>query len=55
MKFLNAALKEVSPRGLLELALHVVRAQTGADLCGFLNLDVDDPLPRVVVPAEAEV
>lgn len=53
VQFMNDSLKETTPQGLLRLALNVVRRQTGADLCGFLNLDVDDPLPRVVVPLEA--
>jgi len=55
VQFMNDSLKETSPQGLLRLALNVVRGQTMADLCGFLSLDLEFPLPRVVVPAEAEV
>jgi two-component system, NtrC family, response regulator HydG len=55
VQFLNDSLRETSPRGLLKLALSVVRSQTGATLCGFLNLDSDNPLPRVVVPADGSV
>jgi Nif-specific regulatory protein len=55
VRFLNDSLKETTPRGLLKLALGVLRRQTGADLCGCLSLDVDDPLPRVVVPDSGKV
>ncbi len=53
--FLNDSLLETTPYGLLKLAMDVVQHQTGATLCGFLSLDPDDPLPRVVVPAEGAV
>ena len=55
VRFLNASLLETTPYGLLKLAMDVVQRQTGATLCGFLSLDPDDPLPRVVVPAEGAV
>ncbi len=55
VRFLNDAVKETTPQGLLKRALTVLRRQTGADLCGCLSLDVDDPLPRVVVPNEGKV
>ncbi len=55
VRFLNDSLKETTPRSLLRLALDVVHRQTRADLCGFLSLEADDPLPRVVVPEEGKV
>jgi two-component system, NtrC family, response regulator HydG len=55
VRFMNESLRETTPNALLSLALAVVRRQTRADLCGFLNLDPDHPLPRIVLPDEAEV
>jgi len=55
VKFLNESTKETTPRGLLKLALHMVQRQTGADLCGFLSLDPDEPLPKVIVPDSGKV
>lgn len=55
VRFLNDSLREKTPQSLLKLALNVLRRQTEADLCGCLSLDVDDPLPRVVVPNEGKL
>ncbi len=55
VRFLNDSTKEATAHGLLKLALHVVKRQTGADVCGFLNLNPDEPLPRVVVPNTGKV
>jgi two-component system response regulator HydG len=53
--FMTTAVEETSPRALLERALAIVHSQTGAGLTGFLSLDPDEPLPRVVLPERASV
>src|SRR5262249_22558799 len=53
--FMTSAVEETSPRALLERALAIVHSQTEAGLTGFLSLDPDDPLPRVVLPEKASV
>jgi two-component system response regulator HydG len=53
--FMTTAVEETSPRALLERALAIVHSQTGAALTGFLSLDTDEPLPRVVLPEQASV
>jgi Nif-specific regulatory protein len=53
--FMTTAVEETSPRALIERALAVIHSQTGASLTGFLSLDPDDPLPRVVLPEQASV
>jgi Nif-specific regulatory protein len=53
--FMKESQTQSTPRSLLQLALTLVKTKTGADLCGFLSLDRDQPLPKVVVPAAAEV
>src|SRR5262249_46934882 len=42
-------------RALIQLALETIHNQTGATVSGFLSLDQDDPLPRVVLPKLAQV
>jgi Nif-specific regulatory protein len=53
--FMTTAVEETSPRALIERALAIVHSQTGAGLTGFLSLDPEDPLPRVVLPERASV
>jgi two-component system response regulator HydG len=53
--FMNAALVETTPHGLITLALRTVREQTQASVCGFLSFDTEDSQLKVVLPAEAEV
>lgn len=55
VRFLNESLKETTPHGLLRLALTSAQKQTGADLCGFLSLEPNAPLSRVVVPDDGKV
>jgi Nif-specific regulatory protein len=55
VRFMEEALEEETPQGLIRLALTVVRGLTGADVAGFLSLDADDPDPRIVVPARSSV
>jgi DNA-binding NtrC family response regulator len=47
--FMDGSLGE-EPRDLVGLALKTIQQQTGANVCGFLSLDQDDPLPRMVLP-----
>ena len=48
--FMDGSLRETTTRGLVGLALSTVQQQTAANVCGFLSLDKDDPLPRMVLP-----
>jgi Nif-specific regulatory protein len=54
-QFLTHALLETSVRGVVLKALAVLHKGTHADLVGFLSLDPDDPLPRVVWPEKGTV
>jgi transcriptional regulator with GAF, ATPase, and Fis domain len=51
--FMTAAAGETAPCTLVEKALQTVHAVTRAVITGFLSLDPDDPLPRMVLPATA--
>jgi two-component system, NtrC family, response regulator HydG len=53
--FMAGSVEEVSPRELITRALTTVHAQTGASVTGFLSLDQDDPLPKIVLPDLAHV
>jgi Nif-specific regulatory protein len=48
--FMTGSVEEASPRELITRALATVHAQTGASVTGFLSLDQDDPLPKIVLP-----
>lgn len=54
-QFMAASVHEADPRGLILLALETIRSQTAATVTGFLNLDQDDPLPKMVLPKLARV
>ena len=54
-QFMAASVRETDARRLIQHALEVVRGQTGASVTGFLSLDSDDPLPRMVLPDLARV
>ncbi len=54
-QFLNAALHETTPRGLVTLALEAAHKQTLANVAGYLSHDVDAPFLKIVVPSEARV
>src|SRR5438132_5151287 len=54
-RFMSAALKESDPQALIHKALEVVHGQVGAAVSGFLNLDRDNPLPKMVQPKLARV
>ncbi len=53
--FMAAPVEESDPRGLILRALATVLGQTGATIAGFLSLDRDNPLPKVVLPEAARV
>jgi Nif-specific regulatory protein len=54
--FVAAAAEEEADGGaLIRRALTAVTAQTGASIAGFLSLDNEDPLPKVVLPETARV
>jgi DNA-binding NtrC family response regulator len=53
--FMRLAVHESTPRGLVTLALRAVREQVHAAFCGYVSLDRLDPLPHILVPAEATV
>ena len=55
LHFMNDSLQAATPRDLIQLALDTVYNQTHAAVAGFLSLDPDEPLPRVVVPADSQV
>jgi DNA-binding NtrC family response regulator len=48
--FMAGSLGEISPRALVARALAVVHGQTRASVTGFLSLDEEEPLPKVVLP-----
>jgi two-component system, NtrC family, response regulator HydG len=54
-QFMAASMEDNDPRALIERALHTVHAQTHATLAGFLSLDGEDPLPRLVYPEDGRV
>jgi Nif-specific regulatory protein len=54
-QFMDLAVKETTPRGLIALALDTLYRQTAASVVGFLNLDAEEPLPKVVLPTLANV
>jgi Nif-specific regulatory protein len=55
VQFMEQALEEETPQGLIRLALTAVHGLTGADVAGFLSLNAEDPDPRIVVPARVPV
>jgi DNA-binding NtrC family response regulator/pSer/pThr/pTyr-binding forkhead associated (FHA) protein len=48
--FMSLSVVEPSFEKVVRLALETVRHQTGATLAGFLSLDADNPVPKLVVP-----
>jgi Nif-specific regulatory protein len=53
--FMASAAEDSTPRALIERALALLHSQTGASLTGFLSLDAEEPLPRLVLPEKASV
>jgi two-component system response regulator HydG len=54
-RFMSSALKEGDAQALIHKALEVVHGQVGAAVSGFLNLDREQPLPKMVLPKLARV
>jgi Nif-specific regulatory protein len=54
-RFMSDAVGETSFQELVRLALETVHRQTGATITGFLSLDAENPLPKLVVPDLAAV
>src|SRR5207244_6052869 len=54
-QFMAAAVEETDPRALVRRALQTIHRQTAASITGFLSLDEDDPLPKLVMPESARV
>jgi len=53
--FMAAAVKAAEPRPLIQQALESVHRQLGATVTGFLSLDKENPLPKIVLPRLAAV
>ncbi len=54
-EFMTTAVEEADAAVVVRNALLAVRQLTGATLCGFLSLDPERPLPRIVEPEDAAV
>ncbi|HTU18353.1 MAG TPA: sigma 54-interacting transcriptional regulator [Gemmataceae bacterium] len=55
LHFMTASLSETTPHDLVSLALTTILRQTQANVAGFLSLDAEEPLFRLVLPAQAQV
>jgi two-component system response regulator HydG len=53
--FMSSSVGESDGRIIIERVLAAVLQHTGARLVGFLSLDPEDPLPKVVFPQRAQV
>jgi Nif-specific regulatory protein len=53
--FMTASAEETCPRTLVERALAAVHSHTWATITGFLSLDPENPLPKLVLPELASV
>lgn len=54
-QFMAVASQIQDPGTLIQRALETVYRQTGAAIAGYLSLDSDHPLPKIVIPALAKV
>ena len=54
-RFMAAAAEAKDKVELIRVALRTVQGQTQSSVVGFLDFDPNDPLPRVVLPGQAEV
>jgi Nif-specific regulatory protein len=54
-QFMADSLKTTEPRALIQRALELIRVQTAAAVAGYLSLDREDPLPKLVLPALSQV
>ncbi len=55
LAFMDASLRETTSTGVVDLALHTAHRATRAAVAGFLSLDEDDPLPKMVQPTLSKV
>jgi DNA-binding NtrC family response regulator len=53
--FMSGAVEESEARPLIRRALETVRGQTQAAVVGFLSLDPEGPVPKLILPEEAQV
>jgi Nif-specific regulatory protein len=53
--FMSTSVKETDDRAFIQKALETIHATIGASVTGFLSLDRDDPLPKIVIPKQARV
>jgi len=54
-KFMSDSVRETEANALISRALETVHAHTAAAVTGFLSLDRDNPLPRIVLPKSTSV
>jgi Nif-specific regulatory protein len=54
-RFMGDSVGETSFQELVALALQTVHRQTRASITGFLSLDADNPVPKMVLPEMASV
>jgi Nif-specific regulatory protein len=55
LAFIDQSIEETDPHKLIRHALALISTRTGANVVGFLSLDPDEPLPKVVLPEMAHV
>jgi Nif-specific regulatory protein len=55
LSFMDASLRQDTSAGVIAWALRTLHRQTHASVCGFLGLDEDDPLPKMVLPSQSRV
>ena len=55
LEFAATAGGETTTHDVVHRALALTRSHTRASVCGFLSFDAEDPLPKVVLPADAKV
>lgn len=53
--FMTASVEAADATTLIRRALETVRRHTGAVLVGFLSLDPEGPVPKLIVPEEGQV
>jgi transcriptional regulator with GAF, ATPase, and Fis domain len=49
-RFMSESVGEPSIENVVRMALEALRVQTGATVAGFLSLDAENPVPKLVVP-----
>jgi Nif-specific regulatory protein len=54
-QFMADSVKEADPRALIHRALENLQGQTEAAVAGYLSLDPEDPLPKLVLPKLSQV